>query len=85
MGKGTLTLEEQNILKNNPFVERVTSNRVYYSYEFKSRFIRSDLKGEKIGKIFRNAGFNVKILGSKRIERAAARWRELYQNGEIDI
>ena len=48
-------------------------------------FTNFTLPGEMSGKgptaIFREAGFDTTILGSKRIERAAARWREAYAGG----
>ena len=35
--------------------------------------------------IFRDAGFDVKALGSKRIERACARWKESYEAGTLGV
>ena len=33
--------------------------------------------------IFRDAGFDIDMLGSKRIERACARWKESYESGTL--
>lgn len=41
--------------------------------------------GEKPGNIFRSAGFDLKILGSKRIERASYRWRESFEAGTLGL
>ncbi len=43
------------------------------------------LSGKKPTRIFREAGFDVKILGSKRIERAAANWKESYNANSLGL
>ena len=81
MGRGRLDREEIQVLQKNPFVEDVNEIRIIYSKKFKVLFMKKYKRGEKPTEIFRNAGFDPKILGSKRIERAAARWRESYEAG----
>ena len=79
MGRGRISEEEKTILLKNPYILDVNDNRVFYADEFKHRFIEEYQSGKKPQQIFRDAGLDVSILGSKRIERASARWRELYQ------
>ncbi len=43
------------------------------------------MQGKKPTAIFRDAGFDVKALGSKRIERACARWKESYEAGTLGV
>ena len=43
------------------------------------------MQGKKPTAIFRDAGFDVKVLGSKRIERACARWKESYEAGTLGV
>lgn len=62
---------------------RVTDKAIYYTNEFKLLFIKEYLGGKKPAQIFQDAGFDLKMLGSKRIERAAARWKESYQSGTL--
>lgn len=81
MARGSLTAEEIRILNQNPYVSEVNENRVIYTTEFKQHFVREYLSGKGPTTIFREAGFDTAILGSKRIERAAARWRESYPSG----
>jgi len=81
MARGILTAEEIRILNQNPYVSEVNENRVIYTAEFKQHFMREYLSGKGPTAIFREAGFDTAILGSKRIERAAARWREAYSCG----
>lgn len=83
MGRGKLTIEEQRILKENKYVLDVNEAAIIYTNEFKFHFMKEYLKGEKPTKIFADAGFDVKMLGSKRIERATARWKESYQSGTL--
>ncbi len=84
MGRGKLSYEEICLLSENPNVLEVNENRIVYTNEFKKRFMEayvSERKGPT--QIFREAGFDTAILGSKRIERAAARWRESYAAGSL--
>lgn len=83
MGRGRLTKEEREILHENPFVVDVNETRIVYSTEFKVRFMKEYNEGKTPSDIFRDAGFDLNILGSKRIERAASRWRESYRAGNL--
>ncbi|MDO5539545.1 MAG: hypothetical protein Q4F83_05665 [Eubacteriales bacterium] len=83
MGRGRLNKEEIRILGQNPYVVDVSEERVVYSDEFKRRFMKEYLEGKKPKQIFQDAGFDPAILGSKRIERAGARWRESFASGTL--
>lgn len=83
MGRGLLTRQEITVLKQNPYVEDVNENRIVYSEEFKLLFVKEYFSGKKPMNIFRDAGFDVKTLGSKRIERCSARWREANASGSL--
>lgn len=77
MKKKYFTEEEKAILGRNRHVKCVYDHRLAYEDEFKRFFCRSYHKGKKPSEIFRMCGFDTKVLGSKRIERAAARWKKL--------
>lgn len=83
MGRGRLTQEERTILESNPNVIKVTETSIVYSNEFKEHFIEEYALGKKPRDIFIEAGFDPYILGTKRIERASARWREAYAAGTL--
>ncbi len=85
MGRGKLRDEEIRILRENPFVLDVSDHHVVYSNEFKHLFMEQYKKGKTPTQIFREAGFDPKILGTKRIERASARWRESYESGTLGL
>ena len=83
MGRGALSGDEIRILMQNPYVEAVNGSRIVYSEEFKELFIKEYFSGKKPMRIFQDAGFDVKVLGSKRIERCSARWREANASGTL--
>ena len=78
MARGMLSSVEMDVLKKNPYVEDVNRQRILYTYEFKCFFMEQYLAGKRPVDIFRQAGFDVPMLGEKRIERATARWRAMY-------
>ena len=78
MARGMLSSAEMDILQKNPYVEDVNRQRILYTYEFKCFFMEQYLAGKRPVDIFRQAGFDVPMLGEKRIERATARWRAMY-------
>lgn len=83
MARGRLTENEITILKQNPYVADAAETRVIYTNEFKFHFMKEYLSGKMPTQIFVDAGFDPKVLGSKRIERAAHRWRESYEAGSL--
>lgn len=84
MGRGRLTSEEVQQLYENPYVREIKDNRIVFTDDFKKHFMQEYVEGQKgPTQIFRDAGFDTKVLGSKRIERAAARWKESYDSGTL--
>ena len=83
MGRGKLSQEEIIALNNNPFVVSANENRIIYTNEFKFHFMEQYNNGVRPRKIFSDAGFDVLALGDKRIERAAARWKQSYAAGTL--
>ena len=83
MGRGRLSDDEIRILKDNPYVDSIDGDRIIYSDRFKHHFMGEYNKGKKPTQIFREAGFDPVILGSKRIERATASWKESYRSGAL--
>lgn len=75
MGKGMLTNDELILIKQNPNVSKATQRQIFYTEDFKESFRKAYGEGKGPTQIFREAGFDPKVLGYKRIERAAARWR----------
>ena len=75
--------EELSALINNPYVETATPRRITYTDEFKRHFVEQYRIGKRPSEIFTEAGFNVDVLGYKRIERASDRWRTMNNAGRL--
>lgn len=55
------------------------AGRIYYSEEFKRHVISSWHGGDSPTALFRKAGLGPEVIGSKRIERCVARWRDRHR------
>ena len=84
MARGRLSPLEIAVLRRNPYVEDVNETRIIYTYKFKCMFMEQYLAGARPVDIFRQAGFDVSVLGEKRIERATARWKALYAGNGVE-
>ena len=69
MGRGRFTEEEMDRLLQNPYVTDVNRTSISYSREFKQLFMGEYTAGRRPVQIFRDAGFDIDMLGSK-----AGRW-----------
>ena len=83
MNKRLFTPEEMDELRDNPNVFAVTPREIQYTNAFKEHFIERYLAGEGPSKIFTDAGFSIRLLGYKRIERASYHRRRAYEAGEL--
>lgn len=81
MSKKLFTDEEVNILSKNKYVKNVTNKGITYTDEFKKLFILENESGKFPRQIFEDAGFDVDILGMKRIKSSGSRWRSAYKYG----
>lgn len=77
-GRGVFTDDEINLLNKNDNVLKATHRQITYSNQFKRFFINEYKKGVKPIDVFREGGFDIEMIGTKRIERAAARWKKKY-------
>lgn len=78
MSKVIFNDKQIKLLAKNPNVLRVSDKAITYSEEFKNKFIEENSKGILPRKIFEDNGFDIEIIGLKRIEQSAARWRKRY-------
>ncbi len=72
------TQEQQNLLSQNPYITKVTEKSITYSEEFKLYAINEYAKGKTPTEIFREAGLEPKIIGSKNPVRSLSRWLSVY-------
>lgn len=67
--------EQMQLLRRLPAVRAVTRTRIYYTREFRDEFLRRSAAGQSPTSIFRAFGLDPQVIGAKRIERCADRWR----------
>jgi transposase len=79
MSKKMFTAEEIKQLSANPYVKSVSSKGITYTEEFKQLFIASNQQGKLPRDIFEDCGFDVQIVGMKRIGSSEKRWRASYR------
>jgi putative transposase len=79
MSKKIFSDKEIKILQKNPNIQRVSSLAITYTDVYKNKFMDEYLTGKFPRHIFEENGFDVDIIGMKRIEQAAARWNRSYK------
>ncbi|RKQ11301.1 IS3 family transposase, partial [Ureibacillus endophyticus] len=73
-------------LQKNPHVLKVSERTITYADAFKSKFIDEYLAGKTPRRIFEEYGFDIEVIGMKRVEQASSRWRKAYEkNGLIGL
>lgn len=75
MTKRTLTEEQKEILLQNPNVEDVGKISIYYTKEFKSKALELYYQGHSPRQIFKDAGFDLRIIGKSAPANALGNWR----------
>ncbi|MFP3917129.1 IS3 family transposase [Lysinibacillus telephonicus] len=86
MSKIIFSLKEIKTLEKNPNVQRVSERAITYTDTFKNTFLDEYLAGKLPRQIFEENGFDVDVIGIKRIEQSAYRWKRAYEkNGSIGL
>lgn len=78
MSKKLFTEKEIKILSKNKNILKISSKSIVYALEFKEKFIEEYSKGKLPRIIFQENGFDIEILGIKRVEQSAQRWKRSY-------
>lgn len=78
MSQKVFNEKEIKQLKTNPYIKKVSEKSITYQEEFKYLFILQLSEGKTPRMIFEQAGFDVDMIGMKRIEAAASRWKKAY-------
>lgn len=79
MSKIKFSQKDIEALEKNPNVLTVSELSITYSDEFKNRFINEYLRGKFPRQIFKENGFDIEVIGLKRIEQSAYRWKKTYE------
>lgn len=70
-------------LGKNKYVQRVSEKAITYSDAFKRLFIEDYLAGKLPREIFEACGFDIEMIGVKRVETSTARWKAAYANNGL--
>lgn len=68
MSKQLLTSKDVAELKKNPYVEFVNNRQIRFTEGFKQLAFEEMSKGKPVRDVFRAAGFDVAVIGEKRME-----------------
>jgi len=74
--------EQKKQLRANHWVKSVTEKSISFTEDFKVYFINEYNLGKLPKQIFKDAGFDINMLGDKRIEQCTARYKR--QNKRIE-
>ncbi|KIL45651.1 hypothetical protein KP78_20000 [Jeotgalibacillus soli] len=80
MSKITFSTTEIKLLQKNPNVHRVSEKSITYTDAFKNKFMDEYLAGKLPRLIFAENGFDTDMIGMKRIEQSAFRWKKAYED-----
>ncbi|WP_252235878.1 IS3 family transposase [Clostridium sp. CH2] len=86
MSKKTFSDKNIEVLSNNKYVRNVSEKAITYTNEFKIHFIAEYSKEKSSRIIFEEAGFDIDVIGLKRIDCSSSRWRKAYkENGVVGL
>lgn len=69
------TQEQIDILFQNPNVESISSNTIRFTSEFKELALKKDKEGIPALQIFKDAGFDLNVLGKETPKTSIRNWR----------
>lgn len=79
MNKHTFTREQLQQLQQNPYVFHATSNKIFFTKEFKQIFTLEHQAGQSSEQILIDHGFDPKVLGKYRVFDLPSRFRREYE------
>lgn len=82
MGKNYFSEEQIKALEKNPYVERTSEKAITYSEEFKKKYYEELQNGKSPSTIFRECGFDTKVLGRERVKNFTKRIKK--QAGRVE-
>lgn len=82
MGTNHFTEEQQTILRQNPYVIKVSKTSITYTEEFRERFYHEYKDGNLPSAILRGMDFDPRMLGKKRIDHLVGNVRKYEAHNE---
>lgn len=77
MSQIIFSTEEIDALAANPYVKNASEKSITYTTEFREKFMSEYKCGKLPSQIFKDAGFDVKVLGKQRIKEFSRRCRKM--------
>lgn len=77
------TEKEIALLSKNPYIKNISAMVITYTNEFKRIFIAESEKGKSSREIFEEHGFDVAVIGIRRVKKARDRWKASYKSKGI--
>lgn len=84
MSKKLFSNKDIELLSKNKYVKKVSEKGITYTDEFKRLFISENEKGKFPRDIFAECGFDIDVIGLKRIQSAGSRWRSAFRRNGIE-
>ena len=84
MSKKLFAKEDIQILSKNKYVKKVSEKGITYTDEFKKLFISENKKGRFLRDIFAECGFDINVIGLKRIQSSNIRWHSVFRRNGVD-
>ncbi len=84
MSKKLFSNEDIEILSKNKYVKNISERGITYTDEFKRLFISENEKGKFPRDIFAECGFDVNIIGLRRIKSSGSRWRSAFRRNGVE-
>lgn len=84
MSKKLFSNKDIELLSKNKYVKKVSEKGITYTDEFKRLFISENEKGKLPRDIFAECGFDINVIGLKRIQSAGSRWRSAFRRNGIE-
>jgi len=79
MSKIIFNEHQRRQIEANPNVASVSDRSIQYTADFKLKAVQENLQGKGPVQIFREAGFDLELIGIKKAKSAINRWKKTYQ------
>lgn len=79
MSKKIFSKKEQDLLRTNKYVLRISDKAITYTDDFKLHVMAKSSKGISARDIFEESGFDVDLIGIHRVYSSVKRWRASYK------
>ncbi len=79
MSKKPFTEKEIKLLSKNTYVKSISKKAITYTSEFRRIFIAEIQHEISPRVIFEKYGFDITVIGIKRVQTASSRWKQAYK------